>query len=154
EPGGVPGGAARELLALEQQHALLAELRQVVGDGAADDAAADDDDLGLGGEHGGHGCFRMPRVSWRLCYATAGSTTGAGENRGSIPLPAESAASGAVPERRWRTRALRREHEIGASTSCPAVDPEFPDVDWSRGARRSPFDATIGSFRGAAPVVG
>ena len=41
------GGAARELLALEQQHILGAEFGEVIGGGAADDAAADDDDLRL-----------------------------------------------------------------------------------------------------------
>ena len=44
----MPGRAAGELLALQEQHVLLAELGEVVSDGTADDAAADDDDLGLG----------------------------------------------------------------------------------------------------------
>ena len=49
QPGGVPGRAAGELLALQQQHVGDAELGQVIGDRAADDAAADDDDVGAGG---------------------------------------------------------------------------------------------------------
>src|SRR6266446_6723321 len=48
EPGGVPGRAARELLALEQNDVTPAELDQVIGDAAAGDAATDDDDAGLG----------------------------------------------------------------------------------------------------------
>jgi hypothetical protein len=50
EPGGVPRGAAGELALLEQQHVGDAELRQVIGGGAAGDAAADDQDLGVGGK--------------------------------------------------------------------------------------------------------
>ena len=48
EPGGVPGRAARELLALEQDDVAPAELDEVIGDAAAGDAATDDDDAGLG----------------------------------------------------------------------------------------------------------
>src|SRR3546814_12759069 len=44
EAGGVPGGAAGELAPLQQQHVGDAEPRQVIRDGAAGDAAADDDD--------------------------------------------------------------------------------------------------------------
>ena len=54
QAGGVPGGAAGELLALQQQDIGDAELGQVIGDRAADDAAADDHDVGAGGERGGH----------------------------------------------------------------------------------------------------
>src|SRR5436189_1308860 len=39
EPGGVPRGAARELLALEQDDVAPPELDEVVGDAAAGDAA-------------------------------------------------------------------------------------------------------------------
>ena len=49
QPGRVPGGAAAEPPLLEQHDVAPAELRQVIGDAHADDAAADDDDLGLGG---------------------------------------------------------------------------------------------------------
>ncbi len=45
EAGGVPGGARRQLVALEQDHVGHAHRAEVVGGGAADDAAADDDDL-------------------------------------------------------------------------------------------------------------
>lgn len=60
EPGGVPGGAAGEPASLDEQHVLPAELREVVGDARAGDAAADDDGAGAGGEAevgrvGGHG---------------------------------------------------------------------------------------------------
>jgi len=45
DAGGVPGGALGETALLDQQHVFLAPAREVVGDAAADDAAADDDDL-------------------------------------------------------------------------------------------------------------
>ncbi len=44
QPRGVPGGAGRELAPLEQHRVLPAQLGQVVRDGGADDATADDDD--------------------------------------------------------------------------------------------------------------
>ena len=44
ETCGVPGRAAGELLALKQHDVAPTELAQVVGDRAADDAAADNDD--------------------------------------------------------------------------------------------------------------
>ena len=50
---GVPGRAAGEPPALEQQHVLPAELREVPGDRGARDAAADDDGAGAGGQRGG-----------------------------------------------------------------------------------------------------
>ena len=49
QPGRMPGRAAGELLALEQQHVGDAEPGQMIGDRAADDAAADDDDVRAGG---------------------------------------------------------------------------------------------------------
>ena len=48
QPGRVPGRAARQPALLEQQHVGDAELRQVVGDAGADDAAADDRRRGRG----------------------------------------------------------------------------------------------------------
>ena len=45
QSGSVPGGAAGELLALEQDDVGDADLRQVIGDRAAGDAAPDDDDV-------------------------------------------------------------------------------------------------------------
>ena len=47
QSGGVPGGAVGQLGLLQQQHVARAGLGQVVGDRAADRAAADDDDPGL-----------------------------------------------------------------------------------------------------------
>ena len=44
----VPGGARRELPALEHGHVLEPGARQVIGDGAADHAAADHDHAGAG----------------------------------------------------------------------------------------------------------
>ena len=49
EPGGVPGGARGQPVALEQHDVLPAHVGQVIGDRAADDAAADDDDARLAG---------------------------------------------------------------------------------------------------------
>ena len=54
QAGGVPGRAAGELPALQQQHVGDAEPGQVISDRAADDAAADDDDVDAGGEWWGH----------------------------------------------------------------------------------------------------
>ncbi len=45
--GGVPGRAGGELGALDQHEVVPAALGQVIGDAGADDAAADDDDLGM-----------------------------------------------------------------------------------------------------------
>ncbi len=56
---GVPRGATGELLALEQQHVGDAALGEVVGDRAAADATADDDNLDLIGKSG-H--IRIPSV--------------------------------------------------------------------------------------------
>ena len=46
QPGGMPGGAAGELLAFEQHHIGPAPQREVVGHAATYDAPADDDNLG------------------------------------------------------------------------------------------------------------
>jgi hypothetical protein len=51
QTGGMPGGAASELLAFQKDDVLPAQLGQVIGDRAADDAAADDD---------------HPRFAWKL----------------------------------------------------------------------------------------
>ena len=45
EPGRMPGRAGGELGALQQQHVAQAHLAEMIGDRAADDAAADDHDL-------------------------------------------------------------------------------------------------------------
>src|SRR5689334_13455308 len=45
----VPGGAAGQLVLLQQQDVLPAQLGEVIGDAAADDTAADDNDFGLRG---------------------------------------------------------------------------------------------------------
>ena len=52
QPGGVPGRAGGELLALEQHDVGPAELGQMIGDRAAGNAAADDDRAGLGRKSG------------------------------------------------------------------------------------------------------
>jgi len=48
--GGVPGGSAGKLFAFEQHHIADAAFRQMIGDGTADDAAANNNDLRLGWE--------------------------------------------------------------------------------------------------------
>ena len=60
QAGRMPGSAAGQLMTLQQQHILPAVLRQVVGNGAADDSAADDDHSGPGGQGTGFtgGCLR------------------------------------------------------------------------------------------------
>ena len=45
QPRGVPRRAASQFSPLEQQHVGETHLAQMIGHGAADDAAADDDDL-------------------------------------------------------------------------------------------------------------
>ncbi len=50
ESSGVPGGAARQLVLLQDHHVPPAELREVVGDTRSADAAANDHDLRFGGE--------------------------------------------------------------------------------------------------------
>jgi hypothetical protein len=70
----MPGRTMRELQALQHDNVFHAALCQVVGDAAADDAATDDDDAGVGGQ--GHGAvvlvivLRLPRhamhTTWRV----------------------------------------------------------------------------------------
>ena len=55
QPGGVPGGAARDLAPLQEQHVAPAELRQMVGDAAAGDATTDDHNPRVRRERAGHG---------------------------------------------------------------------------------------------------
>ena len=62
QPGGVPGGARGQPVALEQHDVPDAHVRQVVGDRGADDAAADDDDPGAVGQD-----CRLPRGSPGAC---------------------------------------------------------------------------------------
>jgi hypothetical protein len=50
KPRRMPRGAAGELAALQQKHIRPMILSQMVGRGAADDAAADDNNLGMGGQ--------------------------------------------------------------------------------------------------------
>ena len=50
ETGSVPGGAVGEMVLFDQHDVALAVLGEPVGDAAAKDAAADDDDAGAGGE--------------------------------------------------------------------------------------------------------
>ena len=50
QAGGRPGGAAADLLALQEHDVGVADLGQMVGGAAANDAAADDDDPGLRGK--------------------------------------------------------------------------------------------------------
>ena len=68
QPGGVPGGARGQAVALEQDDVLPAHVGQVVGDGAADDAAADDDDAGAIRNVGAD----MVRSPWSRGAATPG----------------------------------------------------------------------------------
>ena len=49
QAGGMPGGAAGQGSALEQNHIGPAQLGQMIGDAAAGDTAADDDHAGLSG---------------------------------------------------------------------------------------------------------
>ncbi len=54
----MPRGAVGQLVLLEQHHVGLAHLGEVVGDAAAEDAAADDDDPRLR-RNGSDGTFVM-----------------------------------------------------------------------------------------------
>ena len=54
QAGSVPGRAAGELLAFEQDRVAPADLAKVIGDRGADNAAADDDDTGAGRQGCGH----------------------------------------------------------------------------------------------------
>ena len=58
EAGGMPGAAFGELALFEQQHVALALAAQRIGDGAADGAAADDDDPGVAVDGCGHAFTR------------------------------------------------------------------------------------------------
>ena len=48
QAGRVPGGATGELFTLQQHHVFDTTFCQVIGDGATDDATANNDDLSLG----------------------------------------------------------------------------------------------------------
>ena len=71
---GVPGGPRRQLVAFDHHDVGPAEEVEVIGDIAADRAAADDDDLGPGGSVAAHGsasvarvaCDAHPRLGWLL----------------------------------------------------------------------------------------
>jgi hypothetical protein len=60
EAGGVEGRAAGQLLSFEEQHVAPAEPGEMIGDRAADDAAADDHRARMGGQ-GAHGGPRFGR---------------------------------------------------------------------------------------------
>ena len=53
--GGMPGGARGQLLALEEHHVGDAELGEMIGERGADDAAANDHDVGSGRQRFRHG---------------------------------------------------------------------------------------------------
>ena len=57
----VPGRAGGELVLLQHDHVRAVVAREVIGGRAADDAAADDDDLGVGGKVFAHS--GEPRLS-------------------------------------------------------------------------------------------
>jgi hypothetical protein len=71
EPGGVEGRAARQLVAVEQDDVALAQLREVVGDRGAADAAADDHDARAVGQltRSRHRRYSSSRGSERLVAA-------------------------------------------------------------------------------------
>ena len=54
EAGGVPGRTAGQLAAVDEDHVGLVVAGKMVGGGAADDAAADDNDFGVRLQAGGH----------------------------------------------------------------------------------------------------
>ena len=54
EAGGMPGRAAGQLAALDQDDVGLVVAGEMIGGGAADDAAADDDDLGVARQNCAH----------------------------------------------------------------------------------------------------
>ena len=70
QAGGVPCRAAGQLLALQQHDVGPAELGEMIGDGAARDAAADDDDAGLGGQGLAHArilALAASHMGWAGC---------------------------------------------------------------------------------------
>ena len=76
QSGGVPGRAAGQLALLEQHDVAAAELGQVIRGARTGDAAADDDDLGMGGNDrsrlAGDCHSRLPRARvWRVFTASA-----------------------------------------------------------------------------------
>ena len=54
QPGGMPGGAPGDFILFQEDDVVASEKRQVVGHAGAGDAAADNDDFGLGREGSGH----------------------------------------------------------------------------------------------------
>ena len=108
QAGGMPCGAAGELLAFEQQHALAPAAREVVGEAEADNAAADDDDGCMGGE-GRHDGASLCANASRRKPNRANLASFVMEGFHSMDLPALSLT--AVPGRRLATLELAREIE-------------------------------------------
>src|SRR3546814_1664772 len=66
QAGGVPGGALGQRRLLQQDDVLLARLGEVVGDGAADDAAPDDEVLALRSEEHTSELQSLMRISYAV----------------------------------------------------------------------------------------
>ena len=100
QPGRVPGGARGEPVALEQHHVLPAHVGQVVGDRAADDAAADDDDArALGQDRVAHAADSTRRARGSpsprragMVQATRAEAAKADERQAPWPVPGQALA--------------------------------------------------------------
>src|SRR5262249_2509362 len=107
EAGGVPRGAAGDVAALQQEHVAPAELGEVVGDAAAGDAPADDDDARVRRE-----CdpTALPRP------ASGYSAAGTPDRRSAPARPPEARSRGLAPS---GPSGSRRPHGTGSRRPRP-----------------------------------
>ena len=92
----MPRGTVGELMLLEQHDVVLAHLGEPVGDAAAEDATADDDDAGAGGE-------RITHRGQAFTRAFVGSYSGCKETVAGTRSPATS-SSYAPASTQWASR--------------------------------------------------
>ena len=79
QPGCMPGGAGGELVLLEQQHVADAATHEVVGDGTADDASADNDHCGSVGDRAVRRCaLRQGLIRHEVCLRLSQAVRGSG----------------------------------------------------------------------------
>ncbi len=120
QPGGMPGGARGEAVALQQHDVAPAQVRQMVGDRGADDAAADHDGACAIGQHRcGHAelrsvVFRTGGLDSRsVCQARLAAPYWGCGAAGTIYSTRNASARAAERRRRradWQARRAEAEH--------------------------------------------
>ena len=99
---GVPGRAGGQFRALDQDDVLPAALGQMIGDAGADDASADDDDLGMRPHGESLRWERTKRALRDFCASAGTKTTTAANAASSSAGEAEKRRRTAKTRSRWR----------------------------------------------------